>query len=362
MRTPKPTVAASKEPSSNGSSSRSPCTHSTRGRLARARARASARRSRGRSRAPPGPRRDREVAGAAAGVEHAVARPRRPPRRSAAASAGRARRSSPGSSRRRPARSGRTSSGRPRAERAGPCGHSLAPPAHERVLDAELVEAAPDDEVDEIVDASRRRGRSPARRRGSSRPACRSVQHVLQVDRRERRLARHEHELPALLERDRRGPVDQVRHRARGDRAERAHRARADRRSRRPWPSRSRTARASRARRRASPRRATGSISRASVSSGDSRASPYSSVASTSIPAREAQTPISQSAAASASQQPRRVRSAGGAGYAEEDAHGAYRLRALRRLEEDRELAQVLLAEILRTTASASRGSRSSGT
>ena len=53
-------------------------------------------------------------------------------------------------------------------------------------------------------------------------PACLSGQHVLEVDRRERRLARHEHELAPLLQRDGGGAVDQVRHRARRERAERA--------------------------------------------------------------------------------------------------------------------------------------------
>ena len=45
------------------------------------------------------------------------------------------------------------------------------------------------------------------------------------MDQRQRRLARHEHELAPLLQRHRGRPVDQVRHRAGGERADRAHRA-----------------------------------------------------------------------------------------------------------------------------------------
>ena len=74
---------------------------------------------------------------------------------------------------------------------------------------------------------TRRRGRSPAPRRGSSRGLA-ELEQVLEVDRRERRLARHEDELALLLQRDGRGAMDQVRHRARGDRPDRGHRARAD--------------------------------------------------------------------------------------------------------------------------------------
>ena len=51
----------------------------------------------------------------------------------------------------------------------------IAPARDERVVDPDLVEAARDDEVDEVVDRSRRRGRSPARRRGSTAPASFSV-------------------------------------------------------------------------------------------------------------------------------------------------------------------------------------------
>src|SRR5436305_11656517 len=48
------------------------------------------------------------------------------------------------------------------------------------------------------------------------------------MDEPERRLARPKYELAFLLERNRSRTVDEVRHRAGGDRAERAHRARTD--------------------------------------------------------------------------------------------------------------------------------------
>ena len=139
-----------------------------------ARARASAARSRARSPLPPTRTCARPRGRRCRSRRRARGRPAgRPPPPRSAASAGRARRSSRGSSRRRPARSGRTSTepsfGR---ERAGRHGQSLAPPLDQRVLEPELVERPRRDEVDEVVDASRRRGRSPAPGRGSSpRPA-----------------------------------------------------------------------------------------------------------------------------------------------------------------------------------------------
>src|SRR6478672_5535192 len=90
----------------------------------------------------------------------------------------------------------------------------------------------------------------------------------------------------------------------------------------------------------------TGSVRRASVSSAESRASPYSSVASTSIPAREAQRPISQPAPASASSS----RAAYGAPEApvmpRKTRMAPTLLGTLGGLEEDGELVQVVVAEI----------------
>src|SRR4029453_14331355 len=103
----------------------------------------------------------------------------------------------------------------------------LPPAAHELVFEPELVEAAADDEVDEVVHrlgAVVEAGREEEHDRAGLAPAP----HVLQVDQRERRLARAEHELAALLQRDAGRPLDQIRHRPGGDRPERAHRARAD--------------------------------------------------------------------------------------------------------------------------------------
>src|SRR4051812_34365601 len=95
------------------------------------------------------------------------------------------------------------------------------------MLEADVVQDSRDDEVDEVVD---RRGAVVEARReeqdGRARAAQR--QHVLEMDRRQRRLAGADDELPLLLERDRRRAVDEVLHRAGGDRAERSHRARTD--------------------------------------------------------------------------------------------------------------------------------------
>ena len=118
-----------------------------------------------------------------------------------------------------------------------------------------------------------------------------------------------------------RGALDQVRHRARGERAERAHRARADH----VGVDLRRAARVRRApvvlvvERHLPPRAC--SRKRASVSSRESRASPYSSVASTSTAApRRADADLAVGLGQRL-EQPRRVRRAGRAGYAEEDAH-----------------------------------------
>ena len=114
-----------------------------------------------------------------------------------------------------------------RAHRVGRERHDCAPARDERVLEPDLVEHAADDEVDEVVD--RLGAVVEARREEEDRRAgAAQREHVLEVDRRERRLARAEHELALLLQRDRGGTVDQVLHRTRRDRAERAHRARAD--------------------------------------------------------------------------------------------------------------------------------------
>ena len=113
---------------------------------------------------------DREVAGAAAGVEHAIAGPddlatAEPPPA--------------------PVEPGRHHPVHHVVDRGDPVEHpadlvggrgvpprsvTCAPPLREHVVDAELVETARDEEVDEVVDRLRRRGRSPARRRGSPRP------------------------------------------------------------------------------------------------------------------------------------------------------------------------------------------------
>src|SRR5437867_570464 len=80
----------------------------------------------------------------------------------------------------------------------------------QRIFYPELIEAAGDDEVDEVLD---RLGPVIEAGRGEEDHGAGLLQRgeAVQVDRRQRRLARHEHELPALLQRDRGGAVDQVR-------------------------------------------------------------------------------------------------------------------------------------------------------
>src|SRR3954454_6825144 len=90
---------------------------------------------------------------------------------------------------------------------------SLSPSLRQRVLEAELVERAADDEVDEIL--HRLGAVVEARREKEDRRArLTECEHVAQVDRRERRLARH-HDQPALLlDCHRRRTMDEVLHRA----------------------------------------------------------------------------------------------------------------------------------------------------
>src|ERR1051325_7002170 len=89
--------------------------------------------------------------------------------------------------------------------RSWPCVYratSLPPALAQRIVDTKLIQSARHDEVDEIVHglgAVVEAGRQKQdRRAGAPRR-----QHRLEVDRGERRLARHQDELPLLLERDR---------------------------------------------------------------------------------------------------------------------------------------------------------------
>ena len=94
-------------------------------------------------------------------------------------------------------------------------------------LQAELVKCTRHDEVDEVVD---RLGAvvEAGGEKQHGRPRLLDRKHVPQMDEGQRRLARHEDELPLLLEGHRGGAMNEIRHGARGDRPERAHRARAD--------------------------------------------------------------------------------------------------------------------------------------
>src|ERR1035437_681535 len=116
---------------------------------------------------------------------------------------------------------------RPCVSLMSPISTGLAPPRRQRVLDAEMIEHARDDEIDQLGDAG---GTviEPGRRRQHDRPRPSEAQHVLEVNRAERRFARHEHQRPALLERYVRGALHQRPRRSRRDRRERAHRTGAD--------------------------------------------------------------------------------------------------------------------------------------
>jgi len=104
----------------------------------------------------------------------------------------------------------------------------LAVALHQGVLDAEMVEDAGDDEVDDLLDPGL--ARVEAGGGGEDHGAGpRDAEHVLDHDLRVRRLARHEDQAPALLQADLGGPLDQVGRCAAGDPPERAARAGNDR-------------------------------------------------------------------------------------------------------------------------------------
>ena len=141
------------------------------------------------------------------------------------------------------------------------------------------------------------------------------------MDRRQRRLARDEHELPPLLERDRGRAVDEVLHRSRGERPDRRHRARADH----VGVHASRAARV-RARKSFSPYTVTcAACPRRSRSSTSSRARRGIAVQlgreHLDARARRAQADLAVDGRERA-QEPLRVGSARGTRHAEEDAHG----------------------------------------
>src|SRR5207247_8817214 len=97
---------------------------------------------------------------------------------------------------------------------------SVASPTCGLVLDAELVESARDDKVSALVDRVRAVVEA-GRQEEDRRTGLLELEHVPQMDVRERRLARADDQTALLLQRHAGGPVDQVRHRAGGDRAER---------------------------------------------------------------------------------------------------------------------------------------------
>ena len=95
-----------------------------------------------------------------------------------------------------------------------------APTRSQRMRDPQLIEDARDDKIDEVVDRLR-----PAveswRRREDNRAGARELKEVLEMDRRQRCLARHKHQRPALLEHHVGSALDQIV----GETARRARRA-----------------------------------------------------------------------------------------------------------------------------------------
>src|SRR6266536_3206119 len=77
--------------------------------------------------------------------------------------------------------------------------NSLTPALDQRILDTKLIQSAGHDEVDEVLD-----GRGSVVEAGSEeedrRPRPLRSQHRLEVNRRQRRLARHQDELALLLQ------------------------------------------------------------------------------------------------------------------------------------------------------------------
>src|SRR5207247_9105327 len=88
---------------------------------------------------------------------------------------------------------------------------SVASPTCGLVLDAELVEAARDDKVDELVDRLRAVVEA-GRQEEDRRTGLLELEHVPQMDVRERRLARADDQTALLLQRHAGRPVDQRRH------------------------------------------------------------------------------------------------------------------------------------------------------
>ena len=100
----------------------------------------------------------------------------------------------------------------------------LAPAGHQLVGQPELVEHAPDHGVQQRI--QRRRLRIKRRRgRQDDRARARHRQHVLEVDRRQRRLAHDQHQLAPLLHHHVRGAPDQIVGDAVGDARQAAGRA-----------------------------------------------------------------------------------------------------------------------------------------
>ena len=102
-----------------------------------------------------------------------------------------------------------------------------APPGDQFPVDAQLIHDPGDDEVDEVVHAGHAVVEARHRRQQHGAGGGDRL-HVPEVDRRQRRLPRHEDQFAALLQVHRGGPVDQVRAQPPGDARQRAHRTGTD--------------------------------------------------------------------------------------------------------------------------------------
>src|SRR5437660_2825672 len=103
-------------------------------------------------------------------------------------------------------------------------GTALAPARPETMRNAELIENAGDDEIDEVVDRLRAIIKSRNRRNDRGAGAC-QLQHVLEMNRGARRFTGDEDERTPFLQHDVGGALDQVVRKPAGDRSDRAHRA-----------------------------------------------------------------------------------------------------------------------------------------
>lgn len=87
--------------------------------------------------------------------------------------------------------------------------NSLTPTGHQRLGNTQLIEDARDDEIDHLRDAVGAMIET-GRRRQHDRAHVRELEHVVEVNGRERRFSGHQNQLSPLLERHVGGAFDQI--------------------------------------------------------------------------------------------------------------------------------------------------------